>query len=143
MLATDPFTTHLICKKHDGKLQIDQNKVPILDGAKIVDADESAAAAVKKLFARLPADLESDLLALTSEYKQGKTLESQLCTALSGVAPLIQNSVSDGSDFQQFKAIYDGERALLEKYVASCPTLSKIGEIILDKALGAGWIMLE
>lgn len=143
LYAGDTPVYDLICKKEDGKLEIDQNKVPIFDSAKIVDADEKMAAAVKKLFAKLPADLESDLLALNAEYQQGNTLESQICAALSAVVPLIQNSVSDGSDYKQFKATYDGERALLKKYVDSCPALSKIGEIILDEALDAGWITRE
>lgn len=96
--------------------------------------------AAAKLFGSLPHDLHTEMLGLWNEYEARCTMEANIAKSLDKLHPLIQNSVSNGRDYLEFKATYKGELSLLARYQGTHPVIQKLGLMLLDEARQQGWI---
>ena len=58
-----------------------------------------------------------------TEFEEKSTDEAKIAKAIDKLHPLVQNSVSDGSDYKAFSATYKGEKMLLAKYAHIHPVI--------------------
>lgn len=68
-------------------------------------------ASAKKIFAKLPNDLEAEIFSLWQEYEKGETVEAKVVKALDKISYSLQYNLSR-------KIKYDGEEASVEASVA-------------------------
>jgi len=94
-----------------------------------------------KLFEILPIDLKEEFHGLWNEFEERKTIEAKFAKAVDKLHVLLQNSVSQGMDYKEYKSTYDGELLLILKYVEEFPVLKEIAISLLDDAKSNGWLL--
>ena len=94
-----------------------------------------------KLFEILPIDLKEEFHRLWNEFEERKTIEAKFAKAVDKLHVLLQNSVSQGMDYKEYKSTYDGELLLILKYVEEFPVLKEIAISLLDDAKSNGWLL--
>lgn len=137
---------HDLCEIYAGDtplydtLQILSTGELIHDEIKVCHKKKREIAGAKKLFGLLPEDLKNEFYSLWHEFEECLSLEARIAKTLDKLHPLIQNSVSDGSDYKQCGSTFRGESSLIEKYSTCNDTLRRMGELVLEDARHAGWI---
>ena len=92
--------------------------------------------AAKKLFSKLPKDLDKELTELFMEYQNQTSSEAKLVKALDKIQPILQNLVSDGKSWKEHKITFEQVDDLKIKYVMFDEDLLKIYDFILNEAKG-------
>jgi len=113
---------------------------PVVNQAVAQRKAQREAAAASKLFAYPPRSVGHKLADLWKEFEARETLEARYAKAMDRLVPLLQNSVSGGSDYRTCKATFASEMALLEKVTDVDPLLGRLGRILLEDARAHGWL---
>jgi len=90
--------------------------------------------AAKKLFSKLPKDLDSELLKLFMEYQNQTSPEAKLVKAFDKIQPILQNIVSDGKSWKEHKITLKQIDDLKRQSVDFDKDTLEIYELILREA---------
>eukprot|EP00457_Paulinella_chromatophora_P001534 gb/GEZN01001536.1/.p1 GENE.gb/GEZN01001536.1/~~gb/GEZN01001536.1/.p1 ORF type:complete len:933 (-),score=99.74 gb/GEZN01001536.1/:190-2667(-) len=129
-----------IQRNSQGQLMLGQDG-PVMNESKVNSKKDKEQRAANALFALLPRGVGEKFSQLWAEFEANQTMEARYAKALDKLHPLLQNSVSAGTDYISCGATYESEVALLKKHVSLVdPALAKLGGYLLEDAKAEGWI---
>ncbi|MEP0942190.1 MAG: HD domain-containing protein [Rhizobiaceae bacterium] len=104
-------------------VEIDAGDVFVYDTAARAEIAEQEAAAAKRIFGLLPAEIGKELLALWHEFEDRQTLESQFAKAVDRINPVIQNLAANGQSWVENKIARERVLAMNSEIEAASPAL--------------------
>lgn len=90
--------------------------------------------AAKKLFSKLPKDLQKEFTDLFNEFESGKTTESKIAKSLDKLQPVLQNMLSDGILWQKYKITESLIHQYKRHYMVHDPTILLAYEKLVEEA---------
>jgi len=108
----------------------------VYDINKVNIKKEKEKKAANLLFGMLPDDLKQEFMELWEEFEERTTVEAKICKALDKIHNILQNTVSNGTDFKEYKSTFEAEKKLIEPYVVEFPVLQNIVDLLLEEAKG-------
>jgi 5'-deoxynucleotidase YfbR-like HD superfamily hydrolase len=125
-------------------VEIDAGDTFAFDTAAHHDKAARELAAADRLFALLPADLETDLRALWEEFEAGETPTAQFAVALDRFAGLLQNwGGADGGTWRRHAVTRDAVLRRMAPIRTGVPALWPFVTRVVDDATRAGFILPE
>ncbi len=99
---------------------------------------------VRRIFALLPDDTGSPLLALWQEFDEARTADARFAHAIDRAMPVLLNLANDGGSWRENRIPCERVLARIAPEIqAGCPALWSYLEDRLQKARRAGWFGME
>ena len=125
-------------------VEIDAGDTFAFDVSAHHDKAAREAAAADRLFALLPADLETELRALWDEFEAGVTREAQFATALDRLSGLLQNRGGrDGGTWQKHSVSREAVLRRMQPIRTGAPALWPFVLQTVEEATAAGFLRDE
>jgi len=89
--------------------------------------------ATKKLFRRLPKDLNQEFLKLYNEYEEAETPEGKFAKSFDKLHPILQNLISGGQAWKKHKVSYEDIDEHKRQFLNHDKTIMKVYNIFLKE----------